>query len=181
MLSFARWLSTLLNEREIELQRLLADPAAQHFLIAWSLFESKCFDGFLKARAIRGFANRAVQEGFRPTQIAEQFLYFHGRYRGKTGAKALENLLHGDKTPDSVSHDFKTCIASASDTLSTEDQTFVVALVVYRYRNNMFHGAKGVQSWLKYTEQIEHCTSAMQAFISHAESLRPTLAFAEAA
>ncbi len=59
--------------------------------------------------------------------------------------------------------------------LEPADRAFFVALVAYRFRNNMFHGNKGVQSWLRYRPQIDLCTRALQAFVSHAESLRPTM------
>lgn len=178
---FTKWLASLLGGRELDVQRVLKDPTALHFLIAWSLFESKCFSGFLKARVIREFAMHAVKQGFSPPKIREQFLHFHERYSGKKGAKALENLIHGDRTPQEVANEFKRCITNSPDSLSEVDQVFVVVFVIYRYRNNIFHGKKRVESWLKYRTQIEYCISAMQAFVSHEESQKPTLSVAEAA
>lgn len=65
--------------------------------------------------------------------------------------------------------------------MKPEDMVFFVAFVVYRYRNNMFHGNKGIHSWLQYGEQIRLCTEAMQAFVSHAESMSPTISTLAAA
>jgi hypothetical protein len=59
--------------------------------------------------------------------------------------------------------------------LGPHDLVFLVALVTYRYRNNMFHGNKGVRSWLQYKTQIGLCTNVVQSFVSHAEAMRPTL------
>ena len=58
---------------------------------------------------------------------------------------------------------------------------YSVVVVVYRFRNNMFHGNKGVASWLRYREQIALCVLAMQEFIAHAEALTPTMEVPEAA
>lgn len=33
--------------------------------------------------------------------------------------------------------------------------------VVFRYRNNMFHGNKCLSSWLKYKIEINHCIKVM--------------------
>lgn len=56
MPTFANWLGNLLQQSELEVQRLLADETALHFLLAWSLFESKCFGGDLNAKKLGGFA-----------------------------------------------------------------------------------------------------------------------------
>lgn len=34
--------------------------------------------------------------------------------------------------------------------------------IVYRYRNNMFHGNKGLESWLQFEEQIKDCITVMK-------------------
>ena len=59
--------------------------------------------------------------------------------------------------------------------LSTADKLFFLVFVVYRYRNNIFHGNKGVQSWLQYRDQIRRCTQVMQALVTHAERSAPTM------
>lgn len=156
-------------------------PIALQFLIAWSLYESKCYKGFLQARNLRRVVDEFTETGFEPEGIAVQLHHFHERYRGAKGAKALENLVHGKSTPTEVLNDFKRCLSCPPGSLAANDQIFVVAFVVYRYRNNMFHGNKGVESWLRFQPQIEHCISAMQAFITHSESVRPTISLAEAA
>lgn len=68
-----------------------------------------------------------------------------------------------------------TLIQKQLDSVGPEDKVFIVVLVVYRFRNNMFHGNKGVQSWLQFKEQILLCTEAMQSFVSHVESINPSL------
>ena len=181
MTPFTKWLSVLLHERELDVQRLMSEPTALQFLIAWSLYESKCFKGFLQAKNLRTEVDAFTETGFPSDRIAAQLSHFHERYRGSKGAKALENLVHGKSTPEAVANDFKRCLSLPPAALSVNDQVFVVAFVVYRYRNNMFHGNKGVESWLRFKPQIELCITAMQSFITHSESVRPTLRVAEAA
>lgn len=49
---FARWFAELLGQSELEVERLLRDRTAIQFLITWSLFESKCFDGYATSNKI---------------------------------------------------------------------------------------------------------------------------------
>jgi hypothetical protein len=61
------------------------------------------------------------------------------------------------------------------DEPTSEDKVFLLVSVVYRYRNNIFHGNKGVESWLHYREQIQHCLQSMQVLVSYAEQITPTM------
>lgn len=166
--SFAEWLGKLLQQPETEVARLLDSKLALRFLIAWSVFESKCFAGFFTKDLTAAFAKRlAASPSFDVARLGETAEHFHKRYQDKT---LLHNLM---QQPQVARMDglVKKSLAS----FQPEDTIFFVATVVYRFRNNIFHGNKGVDTWLNYVEQIERCTSAMQLFVSHEESLKPTL------
>lgn len=164
---FEQWLGELLSQDQFEVRRLLQNPAALHFLIAWSLFESKCFDGYVKIDKLEAFAARLVAESYDSGLIAEAASHFHARYQDK---ERYRQLMHRQpcKRMDAL-------VQRQLESVRPEDSIFIVALVLYRFRNNMFHGNKGVQSWLQFTKQILLCTDAMQGFVSHAESMRPSL------
>ncbi len=178
MATFSRWLANMLKEREIEVQRLLKDEAALQFLIAWSLFESKCFSGFLKARKIREISDGISKNTFPSEAIVRPLTHFHARYQDEG---KLKNLLHDDKTPPAVVSEFRRCLKLSLPQMQLQDRVFTLVFVIYRYRNNMFHGNKGVGSWLQFGEQIRLCTYAMQEFVAHAESLSPTMCIEAAA
>lgn len=146
--------------------------------MAWSIFEAKCFAGYLKAGCLRKFARRVCSEGFKVDAISAPVAHFHQRY--KDGG-TLGNLLHDKKTLGPVVSEFKRCISTPLSDLGFEDQVFLVSFVVYRFRNNMFHGNKRVQSWLRFREQISLCTFSMQQFVLHSESVIPTMQVARAA
>lgn len=172
MSTFPRWLTTMLKENERDVVQILRDETALHFLIAWALFESKCFRGFLSAKDLRQFATRTSNEGFRVEQLRDALSHFHQRYQSKS---TLGRLLHDDRNPKAVVSAFEKCLGVPTSSLPREDQIFFVAFVLYRYRNNMFHGNKGVESWLQFRHQIQLCTGAMQMFVAHAESLIPSM------
>ena len=66
-------------------------------------------------------------------------------------------------------------LSKAASAATKVERAFLTVFVVYRYRNNIFHGNKGVDSWLGYREQIDLCTEVMQSFIAHFEQDSPTL------
>jgi hypothetical protein len=96
MTTFTEWLAATLNEREHEVNHLLADKVALHFLIAWSLLESKCFGGFMKPEKLAPFSVRLVREGFSVGVLSTCTSHFHQRYQSPS---RLANLLHGHNTP----------------------------------------------------------------------------------
>jgi hypothetical protein len=170
---FEKWLGQLLGQNQQEIRRLMRDKTALQFLIVWSLFESKCFQGFVKIDVIDSFSQRVIQQDFDPTVIAPALSHFHCRYQDKNH---YQHLMHGQ-----VAKRMDALLQTEIGSFSADDQVFFVTLVAYRYRNNMFHGNKGVDTWLQYREQIELCTSAMEHFVTHAETLFPTLVEEKAA
>jgi hypothetical protein len=167
-MNFEEWLANLLGQRAQDVQRLLKDETALHFLIAWSLFESKCFSGFLKLIGIETYCERLVgKERFDSETVAAQCRHFHDRYQD---VNLYRHLMHKQRSPrmDAI-------LKRAFETLTPEDKLFLLAVTIYRYRNNIFHGNKGVDSWLRYRPQIKHCIAGMQAFVDHAERLVPSL------
>jgi hypothetical protein len=166
-MKFERWLGALLKQSEREVQLLLSDSAALQFLIAWSLFESKCFDGFVKIDRIQKFSERVAAEGCDPDSLDAALAHLHQRYQDK---ELYRQLMHGQ-----VSSRMDSLLREPLSSFSGSGKIFFLSIVAYRYRNNMFHGNKGVQSWLAYAEQIRLCTISIGHFVSHAELRRPSL------
>lgn len=102
-------------------------------------------------------------EGFNPMRLMPILEHFHSRYQDK---QLHANLMHNHDYPD-----IRPLLRSQVDSLTSFDRVYLLVSVVYRYRNNIFHGSKGVASWLKFRPQIERCTEVMQALITHASDL----------
>jgi hypothetical protein len=166
-MKFEHWLGELLGESEHEVTYLLKDETALRFLIAWSLFEAKCFDGFVKLDGLDAFACRLISESYDCATITDAARHFHQRYQDETKFQNLMYRQHSKR--------MSSLLQQQLGSLGPHDLVFLVALVTYRYRNNMFHGNKGVRSWLQYKTQIGLCTNVLQSFVSHAEAMRPTL------
>lgn len=162
-LTFEKWFANLLGQSEIDVECLLRDRSAIRFLMAWSMFESRCFAGNVKADSIHKFAERiTAKEGFSSELLGASLRHFHERYQDKSRYRALMHKSENER--------LSTLIAKPIESLKSGEGVFLVTFVVYRFRNNIFHGNKGVQSWLQYEEQIRLCTEVMQQLISHAEA-----------
>lgn len=161
MTTFETWFAKLLGQPESEVHRLLDDERATRFLITWAMFESRCFGTSANEAEIYRLSRRITSEGFDAGLLEDALAHFHTRYQDKSRLRHLMHGLRGERLARTL--------ASSAAKLSPADRTFLVLFVVFRFRNNMFHGNKGVATWLQYGQQIGLCTDAMQAVISHVE------------
>lgn len=159
-LVFQSWLGKKWKTSSEAVAQILDDPRAIQFLIAWSILESNLFGGYLRSAEIGPFARSyAPNEQDRKLLIAAE--HFYQRYQDR---KLYKNLMH-----DSKCQRLEKIIKQRNfDTLNEEERIFLLMWVIYRYRNNIFHGNKSVQSWLKYQEQIVFCISTMRIIIDTA-------------
>ncbi|MGV0961325.1 MAG: hypothetical protein ACOYB1_15985 [Limnohabitans sp.] len=155
---FNSWLACYLQQSENEVIKLLEDKTATQFLIAWSLLESAWFKGFAKIEDINCVAvQKAKNEEIIIGELDDFVRFFHDRYQNET---LYRQLMHKQKHMPMDELRLK----DFSKFSSSEKICFTL-IVVYRYRNNIFHGNKGVESWLKYEECILKCIAMMQLLI----------------
>ncbi|WP_152052421.1 hypothetical protein [Tautonia marina] len=173
MANFEQWLAGLLGQREYAAKQLLEDRTGLHFLIAWSLFESKCFSGNFEARKL-------LVDGLLPdTSLDEQQSLqrlgslFHARYQDD---QRLFALAPKEFTPQYLLEELRKLLQLPRQDLSAQNHRFICLFVASRVRNNMFHGMKGIDDWLRDKELIEQSTEALQVFVSAAERDKRTLA-----
>src|SRR5947209_2964762 len=87
-----------------------------------------------------GLLSRVVaREGLDVAAIDGIASHFHARYRDNA---LYRNRMHGQRSArmDAIRK-------QPFSALSGDDKAFAVALTAYRYRNNIFHGNKVVDSW----------------------------------
>lgn len=168
MVDFPQWLGSFLNQDESEVKQILNKDFSLQFLILWNLFEAKCFDNRLRPEKLICFSKKFENKDFK---FIEKSKYFYDRYQDR---EKLKNLLYGgvkpkknensekNKSPEEI---FQSILKSDYFKIPKNELIFLTLFVVYRYRNNMFHGNKGVSSWLKFEEQIKFCNKIMQEMI----------------
>jgi len=155
---FLKWLSKYLGADEEKTNELLDNELSRYFLIVWSIYEAKCFEGFVKEHKLNGFAKRMVGTIY-SNRINNSAEYFHKRYQDK---KKYQNLIHSKNGNPR----FNEILKKGYTNLTVEEKIFLLTFVTYRYRNNIFHGNKGISSWLKFDEQIKKCIYVLQEFIN---------------
>ena len=159
--SFLSWFAGICETKEYEVAKIFKEPFALHFLVAWSLFEAKCFNKEFRPAELNGFANKIVFGGVQ-WYLAEIAAKFHARYQDQ---EKLKHLFR-DKPDPTIT---KLTQRNFDDLQRVEVVHFLI-YVVFRFRNNMFHGNKGADSWLQFEEQIKDCTQALQIIVSHVRS-----------
>lgn len=165
--SFASWLAAYLESNESDVEKLLRDLTATEFLISWSIFESECFGGFCRTSDLDGFSKRmSALSKENIVEVKEYVDYFHLRYQN---IRKCNNLLH-NQTADN----FKKILAKERNELTNTESTFLILFVIYRFRNNIFHGNKGVPLWLTYKKQIHMCSKIMHYFVNLQKKLGVT-------
>jgi len=172
-MTFDQWFAEYLDQDRLQVERLLRDRTATRFLIAWSLFESRCFEGSIKIGKLSNFAEYIKENGdFRRDAFLEAGRHFHSRYQIKSHYR---NLMYKQR-----SREMEEILSKQFDTLTDYQLIFMLLLVVYRFRNNIFHGNKGVDSWLKYKQQIVFCLDTMQPLISLTKDIHKKVTQAKA-
>lgn len=171
--SFEHWLGKILGQDERSVRRLMKDPTGLHFLMAWSLFESKCCGGEFDANKHCAGDAMPVTDLDESKVIAAQAIYFHQRYQSQ---HLLESLAPQGKSSKNVRSAFVQLLGLPREGLSDVQARIVAIFVCSRIRNNMFHGVKGIDDWLRDRDLIERCTTVLQMFVAARERRHPTLA-----
>ena len=159
------YLSGYFDTKENEIDKLLNAEDGISFLLIWSIFEERCFNGFFTIKSIKD-----KNDSFQDKELYKQFSLvveeLHKRYKDDTNWKNL-------KGKQQISGKVKHIEYSDMDNLRKKDfATFsdieVIRFglfVIFRYRNNIFHGSKGVESWLKFGDQIKDCIKMMILYL----------------
>lgn len=148
--SLKLWLATYLD---VPINRIdeIGKPDVAGFLIIWSIFEKQTFEKFFRKNNIIPFSEK--HKAILAPLVYEYSNYFHLRFQNK---KKFKNLIHDDNFLP-----FDSILKKSFIELTDEEHITLVLYVLYRYRNNIFHGNKSVLSWLKYKEQINKCVEVM--------------------
>jgi hypothetical protein len=92
---FAGWLAETLDQDKQEAKYLLENKSTLHFLIAWSLFETRCFGTRLTSGKLKHFSELVVanDSSFHEC-LLDSARHFHVRYQDK---KILQGLVNTDR------------------------------------------------------------------------------------
>ena len=132
--------------------------ALSDFAICWTVFESQLFDCNVNAATIKEKVNGWLgSNGASNEWFVTQLEYFKQRYTqdGEIGYRFAHLHLRANDDPDLVRN---VLLGEDQDITS---QLSVCLIIVYRYRNNFFHGLKWSYQFKDQQQNLEHATELM--------------------
>ena len=149
------FLSQYFGANKKDLSKLIENELAISFFMMWTVVEKDLFDKNANKEKI---TELGVKFGGAKLCLDQSASYFHSRYQNKEHHR---KLTHGDRYPI-----FDSILGKNFQDLSSAEKLQLMLYVTYRYRNNIFHGNKGIEAWLHYSTQIRTCTEFMVDFCS---------------
>lgn len=134
---------------------------AKDFLILWSIFETKirsCFGNQntqINIPMIKKYVENYLDENvlIHNPEIDIIYSHFKKRYTNDTNkVEALFNFV-------TINQIFKDL--HAKDDPTEKEKIIYMGIIIYRFRNNIFHGNKEYFNWNKYREEISYCNYIM--------------------
>lgn len=152
------WLASYFNTNDIQIREMLDSQLATSFLMIWPIMENKVFGGFFKSIKISDFVDNHYLR-YEEFVTENGVKHFYNRYKDKN---KLRNLCHSDRF---CKNSVKLIIEKDYNDLSNKEKLTLMLFVVYRFRNNIFHGNKGIKAWRNYTTEINFCINFMMKVI----------------
>ena len=171
---FEEWLTGHWKTNADQVNEVLNDKLAFCFLIAWSILEPLCSDNSSHG----GFAGQIgriagiVSKDDRINKLQSNAKYFYDRYQNPEN---FRRLMHHKTLKGAYKGDaYLTRIIKADsfDSLDVKQYVYLLLWVVFRYRNNIYHGNKIVETWSNYRDEIQKCIFCMQIIIDTLSDLQ---------
>lgn len=162
IIEIKQWLAQSLNTNISGINDLYKSELGINFLLVWTRFEVINFKGFMKFSKITSFSEKINIEI--TDEIENIYLKFHNRYQNK---QKLSNLCKEkcSKCSYKTSCNIVKILQNENESVSYLEKIYFLIYIIYRYRNNMFHGSKTFDKWAtNYKDQIEDCIKIMMEF-----------------
>ncbi len=142
--------------------------AIMQFSLLWSLFEAKALKTRGNANAIRAVAEQWADQGLLvDDSFSPELAYFQNRYYANgafTNHFARLRLPQGNQL-DSVKKVLQ------SDDANLAEIAAALLIIVYRFRNNLFHGEKWADKFRGQCENFNHANAVLMQAIELQERL----------
>lgn len=144
--------------------------AITYFSFLWTMFEARVRGTRASANAIIEASHRWAGNGLLAADtFGQEIAYFRGRY--VVGGKSIyhSNRLH--LRPNDAPALVKEVLAG--EDMKPEEIAAAVLIIVYRFRNNLFHGVKWSYELQGQLENFTHANSALIRAIELNENAEP--------
>ncbi len=128
------------------------------FLMIWSIFEESYSETGFGLQLIRNDKTQkelTLVEDSIPS-LNNLFVYFYDRYQDQSKLRDLKGKVKHNSTF------IEEILKKDKSLITIEEKVTLLLYVVFRYRNNMFHGSKALKDWASiYKIQINKCIDAL--------------------
>jgi hypothetical protein len=145
---------------------LLAEErhAILEFAFLWSLFEAKVMDEHARADRIRHKVDAWAEAGMlHADQFDRELSYFRDRYF------ANGELTHHFRFLNLRNSDYPELVQAVveSKNVDPRDRMLALLMIIWRLRNNLFHGAKWSYGMHGQSENFKHANSVLMRLLDH--------------
>lgn len=146
------WLSKMLRIDTWLVSETIKNQMATVFLLIWPILETKIFNSDMSHAQIKDVAE-SVKNEISSNDLEEIFLHFHDRFQSDEKYRKLKQDREWTKI-DYILQD-------PPERVSKKNRIIFMIFVVYRYRNNIFHGIKSISQWSDFSKEIQLCIKFM--------------------
>jgi len=149
--------------QDYEVKEFLDHIESFYLLLIWGIFEQKYFPG--KNADIFGSIKK-MENNFTDDCYYNDFnnivLSLHDTFQDNTRWEKLDNEILSKKEKFEV---FTNICNKKKEELSDIEKIRFGLFIVYRYRNNIFHGLKEANNYKLYTKEIGNCVELLIAYM----------------
>ena len=150
-----RWINErIINDQNNEIGDDDVD-VIRDFTLLWNLFEALCFGNNVNMREIYSLIDSKI-DLFEETGYQNTFDYFYNRYKNDVPKLNALNLRNSEELVTKVLDD---------EYQDKKNKLKFVMAIIYRYRNNLFHGEKNVRYLGLQKENFEKTNELLMYFI----------------
>ena len=147
---------------------VLSDEVKQEissFTWLWSSFEGKHCGTIAAERNLSNFASRDLVSNMIATEhVVGAWDHFKDRYL--TGADAQNRLDHLMGNIPNRGQTIRQAISTGlGDNANDSEKSIALVLIVYRFRNNLFHGQKGRNGFVDQLGNFQHANTLLRLWI----------------
>lgn len=135
--------------------------ALQRFTLLWTLFEAQVLGSNASAKKISEKVERIEPEIIRGGWFAEHLAYFSNRYVDDNNMTYRFEHLHlrNNDNPDLVR------AVLTGENVDPASQLIGCLIIVYRFRNNFFHGTKWAYGLQEQLDNFTHSACLLRKFL----------------
>ena len=146
------WLAKTLKIDDWLVSETVKNQMATVFLLIWPILETKIFNNDMSHTQIKNISDE-LKEKIDNNNLDAIAKHFYERYQDKN---KYERLVSGHPWSK-----IEGILEKPYHKIYKENKISFMIFVVYRYRNNIFHGIKSIKEWGNFSEEIQLCIKFM--------------------